>query len=225
MGVIVSHYENLLFIIHQCASSIHLFSMWPVYGTQWNLSITLWNVYECLDVLSEKKKESTFLHSHSQDVCNDSDGPGGNRGAEESTWLSHSRVLTLAVCKVQSEMCLRVLTTCLPLIPAAHSWLSLELKINQVRGISYISFKTTMWDVQRWQSISAASDTSVIWKWITLHFTSWTFELTNKFWSPKNVFELHSVLNPMRQTKVDKFDPRQLDIVIQQHDIFRLKTK
>ncbi len=199
--------------------------MWPVYGTQWNLSITLWNVYECLDVLSEKKKESTFLHSYSQDVCNDSDGPGGNRGAEESTWLSHSRVLTLAVCKVQSEMCLRVLTTCLPLIPAAHSWLSLELKINQVRGISYISFKTTMWDVQRWQRISAASDTSVIWKWITLHFTSWTFELTNKFWSPKNVFELHSVLNPMRQTKVDKFDPRQLDIVIQQHDIFRLKTK
>ncbi len=190
-----------------------------IYQSLCGMSMNVW--MSC----SEKKKESTFLHSYSQDVCNDSDGPGGNRGAEESTWLSHSRVLTLAVCKVQSEMCLRVLTTCLPLIPAAHSWLSLELKINQVRGISYISFKTTMWDVQRWQRISAASDTSVIWKWITLHFTSWTFELTNKFWSPKNVFELHSVLNPMRQTKVDKFDPRQLDIVIQQHDIFRLKTK
>lgn len=47
----------------------------------------------------------SFFHSYSQDVCDDSDGPGGNRGTEESTWLSHSQALTLAVCKVQSVIC------------------------------------------------------------------------------------------------------------------------
>ncbi len=49
-----------------------------IYQSLCGMSMNVW--MSC----QKEKKESTFLHSHSQDVRNDSDGPGGNkRGGRE----------------------------------------------------------------------------------------------------------------------------------------------
>ena len=50
-------------------------------------------------------------------------------------------------------------------------------------------------------------------------------DLTNKLWCSKDVLELVSCFNLMSNPKVNQFDPGVGDILVQQHDILRLKNK
>lgn len=50
-------------------------------------------------------------------------------------------------------------------------------------------------------------------------------DLTDKLWRSKDVLELVSCFNLMSNPKVNQFDPGVGDVLVQQHDILRLKKK
>ena len=50
-------------------------------------------------------------------------------------------------------------------------------------------------------------------------------DLTDKLWCPKDVLELVSCFYLMSDAEVDEFDPGVRDVLVQQHDVLRLKSE